>query len=231
MDGVGEWTTTAIGAGRGHDLRLTDEIRFPHSLGLLYSAFTAFLGFEVNEGEYKVMGMAPYGVPRFVDEVGRLVRRGRRRRVRAGSGLFLVSLLDRHGPSRPSSKSCSAHRAARAPFFTEAYGVPVLFRRRSRQLSRLGAREPALRRHRRQHPGRHRRDPAAMARARHAGALVRRGCAWQAASRSTAWPTAGSCARRRSPISTCSQPPATAARRSARRCSSSIRSSGSRAGS
>ena len=73
VDGVGEWTTTALGYGRGTDLTLTDEIRFPHSLGLLYSAFTAFLGFEVNEGEYKVMGMAPYGVPRFVDKVWQVV--------------------------------------------------------------------------------------------------------------------------------------------------------------
>jgi len=63
-----------MGLGEGNTCRLTDEIRFPHSLGLLYSAFTAFLGFEVNEGEYKVMGMAPYGVPRFVDEVRRVVR-------------------------------------------------------------------------------------------------------------------------------------------------------------
>ena len=73
IDGVGEWTTTAIGRAAGNDLQLTAETRFPHSLGLLYSAFTAFLGFEVNEGEYKVMGMAPYGVPRFVDKVRRLV--------------------------------------------------------------------------------------------------------------------------------------------------------------
>jgi carbamoyltransferase len=74
VDGVGEWTTTAIGRASGNDLQLTADTRFPHSLGLLYSAFTAFLGFEVNEGEYKVMGMAPYGVPRFVDKVRRLVR-------------------------------------------------------------------------------------------------------------------------------------------------------------
>ncbi len=73
VDGVGEWTTTALGVGEGNTCRLTDEIRFPHSLGLLYSAFTAFLGFEVNEGEYKVMGMAPYGTPRYVDKVWRLV--------------------------------------------------------------------------------------------------------------------------------------------------------------
>src|SRR5262245_16820592 len=73
VDGVGEWTTASLGVGRGSEIRLTREIRFPHSLGLLYSAFTAFLGFEVNEGEYKVMGMAPFGVPRYVDKVWKLV--------------------------------------------------------------------------------------------------------------------------------------------------------------
>src|SRR5216110_1775906 len=74
VDGVGEWTTASLGVGRGTDITLLKEIRFPHSLGLLYSAFTAFLGFEVNEGEYKVMGMAPYGVPRYVDQVRKVVR-------------------------------------------------------------------------------------------------------------------------------------------------------------
>jgi carbamoyltransferase len=74
VDGVGEWATATTGVGQGTTLRIDEEIRFPHSLGLLYSAFTAFLGFEVNEGEYKVMGMAPYGKPRFVDEVWKLVK-------------------------------------------------------------------------------------------------------------------------------------------------------------
>ena len=74
VDGVGEWATTTIGLGSGSDIRVLEEIRFPHSLGLLYSAFTAFLGFEVNEGEYKVMGLAPYGQPRYVDEVRKLIR-------------------------------------------------------------------------------------------------------------------------------------------------------------
>jgi carbamoyltransferase len=73
VDGVGEWATATCGVGRGCDLRILEEIRFPHSLGLLYSAFTAFLGFEVNEGEYKVMGMAPFGTPRHADKVRRLV--------------------------------------------------------------------------------------------------------------------------------------------------------------
>lgn len=67
MDGVGEWATASIGHGRGHRLDLVQEIDFPHSLGLLYSAMTYYLGFKVNSGEYKVMGLAPYGTPRFAD--------------------------------------------------------------------------------------------------------------------------------------------------------------------
>jgi carbamoyltransferase len=67
MDGVGEWATSSIGAGRGSDLEILRELRFPHSLGLLYSAFTYFAGFKVNSGEYKVMGLAPYGEPKYVD--------------------------------------------------------------------------------------------------------------------------------------------------------------------
>lgn len=69
IDGVGEWATTTCGFGRGRELTLTDEIRFPHSLGLLYSAFTQFCGFKVNSGEYKLMGLAPYGEPRYVDRI------------------------------------------------------------------------------------------------------------------------------------------------------------------
>ncbi len=67
IDGVGEWTTTSVGHGSGHRLELREELHFPHSLGLLYSAFTYYLGFRVNSGEYKVMGLAPYGEPRFRD--------------------------------------------------------------------------------------------------------------------------------------------------------------------
>jgi carbamoyltransferase len=65
MDGVGEWATSSIGHGKGHELTLLKEMRFPHSLGLLYSAFTYFAGFKVNSGEYKVMGLAPYGEPKY----------------------------------------------------------------------------------------------------------------------------------------------------------------------
>jgi len=74
VDGVGEWVTGTWGLGRGNHIDLRKQMEFPHSLGLLYSAFTAFLGFEVNEGEYKVMGMAPYGQPRYVDKVWKLIR-------------------------------------------------------------------------------------------------------------------------------------------------------------
>lgn len=73
VDGVGEWATTSWGLGRGAKLSLSHELRFPHSLGLLYSAFTHYLGFKVNSAEYKVMGLAPYGEPRYVDRVKQLI--------------------------------------------------------------------------------------------------------------------------------------------------------------
>lgn len=66
LDGVGEWATSSIGVGRGHELTMLKELRFPDSLGLLYSAFTYYTGFRVNSGEYKVMGLAPYGEPKYV---------------------------------------------------------------------------------------------------------------------------------------------------------------------
>jgi carbamoyltransferase len=69
MDGVGEWATSSLGVGRGKDIDLIKELRFPHSIGLLYSAFTYFTGFKVNSGEYKLMGLAPYGEPVYVDKI------------------------------------------------------------------------------------------------------------------------------------------------------------------
>jgi carbamoyltransferase len=74
VDGVGEWATTLLATGRGNQIRPLREIHFPHSLGLLYSAFTAFHGFEVNEGEYKLMGLAAYGRPVFADRVRQIIR-------------------------------------------------------------------------------------------------------------------------------------------------------------
>src|SRR5207249_1298953 len=74
IDGVGEWETTTIGAGRGQTIDLHRAIHFPHSIGLLYAALTSYLGFRVNDAEWKVMGLAPYGEPRYVDLFRRLVR-------------------------------------------------------------------------------------------------------------------------------------------------------------
>jgi carbamoyltransferase len=74
LDGVGEWATTTVSVGKNNKINILKEIHFPHSLGLLYSAFTYFLGFKVNSGEYKVMGLAPYGEPRFQDIIlGKLI--------------------------------------------------------------------------------------------------------------------------------------------------------------
>jgi carbamoyltransferase len=73
VDGVGEWATATLGVGRGTTMQILKEIRFPHSLGLLYSAFTYYLGFKVNSAEYKVMGLAPYGQPRYMHEMEKLV--------------------------------------------------------------------------------------------------------------------------------------------------------------
>ncbi len=68
-DGVGEWATTTVAIGKGKDLEIKKEIHFPHSLGLLYSAFTYYIGFKVNSGEYKLMGLAPYGEPKYIDKI------------------------------------------------------------------------------------------------------------------------------------------------------------------
>jgi len=69
MDGVGEWATTTIGVGRSEDMQILKRINYPHSVGLLYSAFTYYCGFKVNSGEYKLMGLAPYGTPKYVDRI------------------------------------------------------------------------------------------------------------------------------------------------------------------
>jgi carbamoyltransferase len=71
IDGVGEWATTTIGHGRGNEIKMLKELRFPHSLGLVYSAFTDYCGFRINSGEYKLMGLAPYGEPKFADAIRR----------------------------------------------------------------------------------------------------------------------------------------------------------------
>jgi len=109
VDGVGEWATASYGVGRGNEVKLERQIEFPHSLGLLYSAFTAFLGFQVNEGEYKVMGMAPYGEPRYLDKVYKLVRTN-------GDGSFHLDMD--YFAFHHSTKESYNHR------FVELFGEP-----------------------------------------------------------------------------------------------------------
>src|SRR6202050_4245271 len=124
---VGQWTTTAYGEGRGTQIQLTKQIEFPHSIGLLYSTFTAFLGFEVNEGEYKVMGMAPYGVPRYVDKVWKLVNQNQDGSFHLNMDYFSFH----HSTDRTFNRKFEAlfgePRPTKLNFFTEGTGFPKYF--------------------------------------------------------------------------------------------------------
>jgi len=127
VDGVGEWTTGTWGTGQGNRIELRKQMIFPHSLGLLYSAFTAFLGFEVNEGEYKVMGMAPYGQPRYVDKVWKLIRQD-------SDGSFSLDMdyfCFHHSTSRTfNGRFVDLFGEPRPPkmlFFTAESGFPTYF--------------------------------------------------------------------------------------------------------
>jgi carbamoyltransferase len=127
VDGVGEWTTASIGIGRGSEIKLLKEIRFPHSLGLLYSAFTAFLGFEVNEGEYKVMGMAPFGTPRYVDKVHKLVRIDADGSFELDLDYFSFHYSVDKTFSRKFEALFGCPRDPKAYFFTPTSGYPAYF--------------------------------------------------------------------------------------------------------
>ena len=113
--------------GRDRTIKLLGEIRFPHSLGLLYSVFTAFLGFEVNEGEYKVMGMAPYGTPKYADDVRKLIRLG-------DNGAFALDMdyfSYHHSPDTAFNakfeRLFGAPRDPKSHFFTQLSGYPAYF--------------------------------------------------------------------------------------------------------
>lgn len=127
VDGVGEWVTATCGIGQGSQIRLTKQMDFPHSIGLLYSAFTAFLGFEVNEGEYKVMGMAPYGTPRYVDKVWKTVQANQ-------DGSFSLNMeyfCFHHSTNRTFNDRFQdlfgEPRPVKLQFFTQATGFPRYF--------------------------------------------------------------------------------------------------------
>ncbi|MBI2227714.1 MAG: carbamoyltransferase [Deltaproteobacteria bacterium] len=138
VDGVGEWTTASIGIGTGTEIKLLKEIRFPHSLGLLYSAFTAFLGFEVNEGEYKVMGMAPFGTPKYMDKVYKLIRIAKD----ASFELDMDYFSFHHSPDQTFNQKFidlfGSPRDPKALFFTPDTGYPSYFGDQPSNYDQLG---------------------------------------------------------------------------------------------
>lgn len=127
FDGVGEWASTTMGVGRGNDLKINRELYFPHSIGLLYSAFTAFLGFEVNEGEYKVMGMAPYGSPKYVDRVWKVVRQLDDGAYWLDPQYFAFHYSTKKSYTRKLVDLFGQPRDSEVPFFTVTSGYPSYF--------------------------------------------------------------------------------------------------------
>ena len=138
VDGVGEWTTTAFGLGKGTEIQLLKEIRFPHSLGLLYSAFTAFLGFEVNEGEYKVMGMAPFGSARYIDKVYKLIGVGGDGGFRLNMDYFSFHYSTEKTFNGKFVELFGTPRDPRMHFFTPATGYPRYFGHKPANYDELG---------------------------------------------------------------------------------------------
>ena len=121
VDGVGEWSTTTYGTGEGDTIRLFESVDFPHSIGLLYATITAFLGFRVNSGEYKVMGLAPYGIPAYLPQLRKLLKIGANGQYRLNMAYFdytkgeamysqrLVELLEMP-PRQPESEIKAEHK-------------------------------------------------------------------------------------------------------------------------
>jgi len=130
VDGVGEWATATTGIGRGAEIHIDHELRWPHSLGMLYSTFTAFLGFEVNEGEYKVMGMAPYGIPRYVDNIWQLVHVSDDGAIELDLDYFAFHYSHKRAFSKKFLSFFGEQRAPNSHFFTQVTGYPSCFGRR-----------------------------------------------------------------------------------------------------
>lgn len=127
VDGVGEWDTATLGIGKDNQIRILKEIKFPHSLGLLYSAFTAFLGFEVNEGEYKVMGMAPFGDPKYKDKVYKLIKINSDGSFELDMSYFSFHYSTYKTFNNKFTKLFGEPRSTDLHFFTEKSGFPSYF--------------------------------------------------------------------------------------------------------
>ncbi len=139
FDGVGEWTTTSIGLGEGLTISIKKEIRFPHSLGLLYSVFTAFLGFEVNDGEYKVMGMAPYGKPKHLSKVKKLVKLYKDGSYKLNMGYFTFHKSPTKAYGKKFIKLFGLPRPKDMYFFTKKSGYPIYFGEKPKNYDKLCA--------------------------------------------------------------------------------------------
>jgi carbamoyltransferase len=137
VDGVGEWATTSMGVGRGNNLEIFQELHFPHSIGLLYSVFTAFLGFEVNDGEYKVMGMAPLGKARYVEKVWQVVHQETDGAFRLDPSYFAFHHDTKRSYTRKFIELFGEPRDPTVPFFTEASGFPSYYGERPRNFNEL----------------------------------------------------------------------------------------------
>ena len=137
FDGVGEWTTTTYGIGNDREIKLFSEIKYPHSLGLLYSVFTAFLGFEVNDGEYKVMGMAPYGKPRYLDRVKKLVKVYKDSSYSLNMDYFVFHKSTEYSYSSKFIDLFGKPRPRDLHFFTKSSGYPSYFGTKPRNFDEL----------------------------------------------------------------------------------------------
>jgi carbamoyltransferase len=124
VDGVGELATASVGQADGNSIKILEEMHFPDSVGLLYSAFTAFLGFEVNEGEYKVMGMAPYGEPLYIDKVKRLLKIAGDGSIDLDLRYFSFPYSTKKTYTRQFEEIFGPARVAESKFFTRVSGYP-----------------------------------------------------------------------------------------------------------
>src|SRR5579862_9258937 len=137
VDGVGEWTTTAFGVGHGTQIQLRKQVEFPHSIGLLYSTFTAFLGFEVNDGEYKVMGMAPYGKPIYVEKIKKLINFYKDGSYSLNMEYFTYHKSSTKSYSQKFSDLFGKPRPRDLYFFTKTSGYPSYFGERPKDYEEL----------------------------------------------------------------------------------------------
>ena len=127
FDGVGEWATTTFSEGNNNTITMKKEINFPHSIGLIYSVFTAFLGFEINEGEYKVMGMAPYGTPKYTDKVRKVINSNHDGSFYINSKYISYHYSTKNSYSKKFLALFGKPRQSDSLFFTNKTGYPKYF--------------------------------------------------------------------------------------------------------